>query len=439
MTTETLSKLMIDTEKDNRKLVERAILVGVQEHGTPIEESTEHMDELKELVKTMGVPVIDDIIIKLRKPSSRYLMGNGKAEEIYDLVQRQNADCLIFDCDLSPSQQRNWEKLTKICVIDRQEVILDIFAGRASTREAVLQVELARMQYSMPRLARAWTHLSRQQGGAKGTRGEGEKQIEVDRRLVKKKITQLRKELDVIVKQRNTQRKKRKRNAVPHAAIVGYTNAGKSSLLNVLSGSDVLAENKLFATLDPTTRRITLPNGKDLLLTDTVGFVRKLPHTLVEAFKSTLEEAVLADFIILVLDASNPYMEEHQKTTLSVLEELGAEDIEIITVINKIDLLDNEITKGCLRHKYADGALISTVTGEGCDDLKAILEKFTEEDNSRIELSIPPARHDLIAQIHKAGRAESINYEDDGTAEIVAVIPEASQKPFIPYIKKTAL
>ena len=427
---------MIETEKDNRKLVERAILIGVQEQGVSTEESIEYMEELKDLVKTMGVPVIDDLTIKLRKPSSRYLIGNGKAEEINDIVERQSADCLIFDCDLSPSQQRNWEKLTKICVIDRQEVILDIFAGRASTREAVLQVELARMQYSMPRLTRAWTHLSRQQGGAKGTRGEGEKQIEVDRRLVQKKIAQLRKELDVIVKQRKTQRKKRKRNAIPHAAIVGYTNAGKSSLLNVLSGSDVLVEDKLFATLDPTTRRITLPNGNDMLLTDTVGFVRKLPHTLVEAFKSTLEEAVLADFIILVLDASNPYMEDHRSTTLAVLEELGAKDIEIITVINKIDLLDNEITRGCLRHKYSDGALISTVSGEGCDQLKSILEKLTEEDNSRIELLIPPARHDLISQIHTVGRAESITYSDDGTAEIVAIIAETAQKPFIPYLKK---
>ncbi len=425
---------MIDTEKDNKKLVERAILIGVQEQGVSQEESREYMSELKDLVKTMGVPFIDDMTIKLRKPSSRYLLGSGKAEEINDIVKQQSADCLIFDCELSPSQQRNWESLTKICVIDRQEVILDIFAGRASTREAILQVELARMQYSMPRLTRAWTHLSRQQGGAKGTRGEGEKQIEVDRRLVKKKIIQLRKELEVVVKQRDTQRKQRAKNMIPHAAIVGYTNAGKSSLLNVLSGSNVLVEDKLFATLDPTTRRITLPNGNDMLLTDTVGFVRKLPHTLVEAFKSTLEEAVLADFIILVLDASNPYMEDHRCTTLAVLEELGAKDIEILMVINKIDLLDNEITRGCLRHKYSDGGFLSTVTGEGCDELKKVLETMTEESTDRVELVIPPARHDLISQIHVAGRVISIEYEDDGAATITALIPVSSRKPFLPFI-----
>jgi GTP-binding protein HflX len=425
---------MIDTEKDNKKLVERAILIGVQELGVSTDECDEHMKELKELVKTMGVPVIDDLTIKMRKPSSRFFLGSGKAEEINDLVKRQSADCLIFDCDLSPSQQRNWEKLTKICVIDRQEVILDIFAGRASTREAVLQVELARMQYSLPRLTRAWTHLSRQQGGAKGTRGEGEKQIEVDRRLVQKKITQLRKELEVVVKQRLTQRKKRERNAIPHAAIVGYTNAGKSSLLNVLSGSDVLVEDKLFATLDPTTRRITLPNGNDMLLTDTVGFVRKLPHTLVQAFKSTLEEAVLADFIILVLDASNPYMEDHRCTTLAVLEELGAEDREIVTVINKVDLLENDIIKSCLQAKYTDSGFISTITGEGCDEFKTILEKITEESNERIQLAIPPARHDIIAQIHKAGRVVTIKYEEDGTAAVTAVISKANQSPFLPFL-----
>lgn len=424
---------MIETEKENRKVVERAILIGVQEFAASSEEIEEHMLELAELVETMGVPVIDDLTVRLRKPSSRYLMGSGKAHEITDMAKEKEADCLIFDCELSPSQQRNWEKLTKICVIDRQEVILDIFADRASTREAVLQVQLARMQYSLPRLTRAWTHLSRQQGGAKGTRGEGEKQIEVDKRLVQTKITQLRKELKAVVKQRETQRKQRQKSAIPHAAIVGYTNAGKSSLLNALAGSDVLVEDKLFATLDPTTRRIALPNGREILLTDTVGFVRKLPHSLVEAFKSTLEEAVLADFIILVLDASNTYMEDHRCTTLSVLEELGASDRKIITVLNKIDLLDNEIIRSCLRNKYNDSGFISTITGEGIDQVITILENETIDCRNEIKLAIPASRHDLISQIHKIGRVISMEYADDGTAEITAFIPEQNRKIFKPF------
>lgn len=424
---------MIDTEKENRKLVERAILIGVQEFAASAEEIEEHMLELAELVKTMGVPVIDDLTVRLRKPSSRYLMGSGKAQEITDMAKEKEADCLIFDCELSPSQQRNWEKLTKICVIDRQEVILDIFADRASTRESVLQVELARMQYSLPRLTHAWAHLSRQQGGAKGTRGEGEKQIEVDKRLVQTKITQLRKELKAVVKQRRTQRKQRQKSGIPHIAIVGYTNAGKSSLLNAIAGSDVLVEDKLFATLDPTTRRIALPNGREILLTDTVGFVRKLPHSLVEAFKSTLEEAVLADFIILVLDASNPYMEDHRCTTLSVLDELGAADREVITVLNKVDLLDNDIIKSCLRNKYQDAGFISTITGEGMDQFISIIEEETIECINEIKLAIPASRHDLISQIHKIGRVISMEYADDGTAEITAFIPEQNRKVFKPF------
>ena len=425
---------MIDTEKDNRKMVERALLIGVMDSEISSEECKEHLLELKDLVKTMGVPVAGDMRVKLRSPSSRYLLGSGKAHEIAEKIKSENIDCLIFDCDLSPSQQRNWEKLTKICVIDRQEVILDIFAARASTREAVLQVELARMRYSLPRLTRAWTHLSRQQGGAKGTRGEGEKQIEVDRRLVQAKITKLRKELDVVVKQRKIQRKQRERSSLLHAAIVGYTNAGKSSLLNCLSGSNILVEDKLFATLDPTTRRVRLQNGREILLTDTVGFVRKLPHTLVDAFKSTLEEAVLADFIIMVLDASNPYMEDHRCTTLAVLEELGAVDCEIITVLNKIDLLDNEIMKATLENKYENAAFISTLTGEGMNSLMKILEKKSEESGTELKLSIPPSRHDLISRLHTCGRIITMKYNDDGIGEITAFIPVEYRNEFKGFI-----
>lgn len=405
---------MIETEKDNRKLVERAILIGMCDHETSEHEAREHLEELAELVKNIDVPIIGEELVKLKLASSRYLIGSGKAEEIAERVKAENADCLVFDCDLSPSQQRNWERLTKVCVIDRQEVILDIFAGRASTREAVLQVQLARLQYSLPRLTRAWTHLSRQQGGAKGTRGEGEKQIEADRRMVQLRITSLRKELEVVKQQRSTQRKSRDRQNLPHAAIVGYTNAGKSSLLNCISGSDVLTEDKLFATLDPTTRGITLPNNIPLLLTDTVGFVRKLPHSLVESFKSTLEEAVLADFLVLVLDISSPHLDEHWETTMSVLKELGAEDKRIIVVFNKVDLQHDPLVYARVNSLFPHKIMVSTVTGQGIEELKSEFIRYIDRQTQVLKLRIPSARYDLIALAHDKGQVLESEYDDNG-------------------------
>ena len=421
---------MIETEKDNRKLVERALLIGVQDVGVSPEEIHEHILELRELVSTMGVPVIGDITLSLRNPTPKYYLGSGKAREIADFAKEKDADCLIFDCSLAPSQQRNWERLTGICVIDREEVILDIFAARATTREAIIQIELARMQYSLPRLTRAWTHLSRQRGGAKGTRGEGEQQIEVDRRLVQKKISTLKKELSLIVKQRHTQRKKRERNAVPHVAIVGYTNAGKSTLLNILSGADVLVENKLFATLDPTTRKVDLPGGYEILVTDTVGFVRKLPHNLVEAFKSTLEEAVLADFIILVLDVSNSYMEDHWKTTLEVLDELGAKDKEIITVFNKTDIIDDPVLIARLRAANPEAIFLSAKSGKGINELQKQIDEKISKSSEICKLSIPPERHDLISRLYQSGKVFSLDYQDNGCAQIVAAISAKDRKTF---------
>jgi GTP-binding protein HflX len=421
---------MIETEKDNRKLVERAVLVAVQEPHIPPEVVREHLYELNELVNTMGVPVIGDITVSLKMPQPKFYIGSGKAEEINQKLKELEADCLIFDCELAPSQQRNWEKLTKICVIDRQEVILDIFAARASTREASLQVELARMQYSLPRLTRAWTHLSRQQGGAKGTRGEGEKQIEVDRRLVQKRISKLKKELKEVEKKRITQRKKRAVSTVHHAAIVGYTNAGKSTLMRALSGADVLVEDKLFATLDPTTRRVKMPSGREILLTDTVGFVRKLPHSLVEAFKSTLEEAVLADFIILVLDVSSRYLEDHRKVTIEVLQELGAEDKEVITVYNKADLLDDPVLKARLEASTPGALFVSAGTGAGIDLLRKRIDEKISMSSVTTHLLVPPDRFDIISKLHRLGTVLSLKYNDTGEAQIVASVEPKDLKQF---------
>ena len=282
-------------------MVERALLIGVYFDKSEEGEAESLLEELGELVRTLGIGIVDSLLVKVRGRHAGTLMGKGKMAEIVEHAKDFNCDCVIFDNELTPSQQRNWEAEVDVLVIDRHEVILDIFSMRAQTKEARLQVQLARMEYSLPRLARMWGHLDRQgggsgggKGGAAAARGEGEKQIEVDRRLARKSIDKVKEELAQVRKQRDTQRKERTRVPVPHAAIVGYTNAGKSSLLNRLSDSEVLAEDKLFATLDTTTRRITLPDAQPLLLTDTVGFVRRLPHGLVESFKATLEEAIIA-------------------------------------------------------------------------------------------------------------------------------------------------
>ena len=425
---------MIDTEKDNRKVVERAVLVGIQEQGMQNSEIQEHLDELEELVENLNIGVVDKIVVPLKKVMPHYYIGSGKAEEIVERVREIEGDCIIFDSELSPSQQRNWEKLSKLCVIDRQEVILDIFASRASTREAMLQVQLARMQYSLPRLTRAWTHLSRQRGGAKGTRGEGEQQIEVDRRLVQKRISSLTRELKEVTQQRETQRKSRKRNNLPTAAIVGYTNAGKSSLLNHLADADILAEDKLFATLDPTTRKVTLPNNQDLLLTDTVGFVRKLPHTLVASFKSTLEEAVLADFLILVLDISNPHVEDHWETTLSVLKELGADDKDILVAFNKIDLQKDPVFTARARGLFPDGVFISASTGEGVGDLLMKMIKFTKITSKTLKLQIPPQHHHLIALAHAKGKVLESEYDEQGNNLLTLTINCMYEKKFLDFV-----
>ncbi|MEO8353926.1 MAG: GTPase HflX, partial [Chthoniobacteraceae bacterium] len=329
---------------------ERALLVGTYVESGAREECESLLAELEELVRTLGVPIGESIVVHHREPHPRYLVGSGKAEEITALAKARGFDLIVFDHELTPSQQRNWEKLAGRPVIDRQEVILDIFAQRAQTREARLQVELARLEYSLPRLTRAWGHLARQGGGI-GARGEGESQLEQDKRRLRGQIDRLRREISSVRASRATQRKDRQRTPVPNAAIVGYTNAGKSSLLRALTQADVLIEDKLFATLDTTTRRIDLPNKQPLLLTDTVGFVRQLPHRLVEAFNATLEESVLADFLIHVLDASQPAVMSFYETTRRVLNELGAVEKPALVVFNKIDLVpDPAILSGLNRH-----------------------------------------------------------------------------------------
>src|SRR5437773_3365171 len=329
---------MIETRPQRTR--ERALLVGLEKQGVSKWDLHDSLDELRELANSAGAEVVDTVTQKLPKPTAPYFIGRGKAESIKESFQDQEVTSVIFDNELSPAQGRNLETLFSRKVLDRTQLILDIFAQRARSREGRLQIELAQLQYLLPRLTRMWTHLSRQSGGI-GTRGPGETQLEVDRRRVQERIARLERELEGVRRVRNVQRQGRKRHQWPVAAVVGYTNAGKSTLLNLLTGADVLAVDKLFATLDPTTRSFTLPNKQRVLLTDTVGFLRKLPHTLIESFKATLEEVSEADLLIHVVDMSHPRVDEQMEAVDGVIKELDAFGKQTLIVFNKIDLLEN--------------------------------------------------------------------------------------------------
>jgi GTP-binding protein HflX len=414
------------------KVTTRALLVGVQTPDMKAGEGAELLGELRELVENLGLAITRTTLVTLRdRQQPKFLVGSGKAAELMKLAKEDGADLIVIDEELSPAQQRNWEEESGLAVIDRQEVILEIFADRAQTREAVLQVALARMEYSLPRLTRAWTHLSRQRGkGALG--GEGETQLEQDRRIVRDRITRLKSEIASVMSQRATQRRKRMRKPVPGAAIVGYTNAGKSSLLNQLTGADVLAVDKLFATLDPTTRQLTLPDGRTLLVTDTVGFIRRLPHRLVEAFKATLEEVVVSDFLIHVLDVTNPNVAQHHATTLAVLGELGAAGKPTITVFNKIDAAEPQAL-ALMRAQHPDAYFISVHTREGLERLLARCVELAVDDQESVELLIPHHRYDVVAKLHQAGQVHKQESIDDGV-RISGRFPPKQRALFGPFI-----
>ena len=427
---------MIDIAAANNE-VHRAFLIGIAQGNESDAEIMDQLDELAELVRNVDLIPLEPEIVRLRSSHARYMMGSGKAEEIAHLIRECEADCVVFDTSLTPSQQRNWERLVQLPVADREEIILDIFARRAHTHEAVLQVSLARAEYSLPRLARAWSHFSRQRGGGTTNRGQGEAQIETDRRLLKRKIQQLTEELESVRKQRTTGRKARQRRPVPQGAIVGYTNVGKSSLLQTLTGADIFVKDQLFATLDPTARKVELGNHTELVLVDTVGFVRKLPHSLVEAFKSTLEEAVLADFLLLLLDISSPQLEDEWETTLDVLKEIGADEKKIQIVFNKTDLIDPEkdaLLLARLKGLFPQALYISTKTGSGLPQLKERLSILAGTEQQVLELRIPPERSDLVALAHAAGKVYECVYEDDGRAHIIFSIDMKMRHRFKEFI-----
>jgi GTP-binding protein HflX len=414
--------------REKPDLVERAMLVGFCFDKSEEPETQKLLIELEELVDTLEIGVVGMELVRIRDKNNRFICGTGKADELVELARARDCDCIVIDNELSPMQQRNWESLADLTIIDREEVILDIFAKRARTKEARLQVDLARMQYALPRMARMWGHLDREGGGGSGggggaARGMGEQQIEIDRRLARKRISSLKSQLEDVRKQRATQRKERQKADTATAAIVGYTNAGKSTLLNKISGADVMEADMLFATLDPTTRRIELEDGQTLLLSDTVGFVRNLPHRLVESFKATLEEAILADFLIHVLDATSDEVFAHYETTRKVLGELGADEKRSLVVLNKIDRVEDEGLLADLRARFPDALEASAVTGEGLVEVVAKFAEFLSDRVVRLNFRIPQARGDISGLIYREGKVISTDYEGNDVL-LTAVVPK---------------
>ncbi len=394
---------------------ERAYLVGVRDGEVRAPEAESLLRELAGLASTLGLETVGSMLVGLRIRTAATLLGSGKVEEIIAAARAVGADSIIFDKTISPVQQRNWETLSGLRVYDRAELIIDIFGSRAHTREAVLQVELARLRYSLPRLAHSYGELHRQRGGSFGTKGAGEQKIELDRRHIAKKITDIEDELEVVRKSRATQRKKRERLSLKRAAIVGYTNSGKSSLLNAIaSTADVLAEDKLFATLDPTTRRLDTGSGA-VLVTDTVGFVRNLPHGLVEAFKATLEEAADADLLVHVVDVADPECDIQYGTTLKVLSEIGADISRSLLVYNKIDKLADRGPLEAFSVAH-DGALfVSARTGEGLPELVKAIESRLTADEDELTLRVPPADYAIVSLLYREGSILSEDHDGEAT------------------------
>ncbi len=411
---------------------ERAFLVGIQTDAVSKDEAETLLVELASLASSLGLEVAGSLLARVRERSAATLLGSGKVEEIVAAAKAESADSIVFDHALSPTQQRNWEEASGLTVYDRSELIIRIFASRARTKEAALQVELAQLEYALPRLAHSYAELGRQRGGRYGTKGSGEQKIELDRREILRRVHDIKDELEVMRRRRETQRKKRERAAIPTAAIVGYTNAGKSSLLNALTAADVLAEDKLFATLDPTTRRIALRQGGSLLLTDTVGFVRNLPHHLVEAFKATLEAAAWADLLVVVADASDPEVERHMATTGKVLAEVGAGAAPRIVALNKIDLVPDPSVAASFHAHWPEALLISIKTGEGLDALRDAIATGLSAGSPEMELFIPDADYAQVALLRREASILGESRDDEGTILRVRV-PERLRSRFEAY------
>lgn len=412
-----------------------ALLVGIYSRTDQRDICLEHLDELENLTDTFGTPTILKLACPVRKLEAATLLPSGKIEEIREEIGRTNANLVIFDEEITPAQQRNLEKIFKTAVMDRTELILEIFAQRAQTKEAKLQIELARTKYQFPRLKRMWSHFSRQRASGGFLKGEGEKQLEIDRRLLKKKLEKLKNELREVQQYRETQRSARRRAGIPTFAIIGYTNAGKSTLLNALTHANVLVEDKLFATLDPTTRKFLLPNNQEVLLTDTVGFIRKLPHTLVAAFRSTLETALHDDVLLHLVDVSHPLAEEHAETTYQLLKELNIDQegkSAVITVLNKADACSQSGMIERMRLRYPKTVIISALQRTGFEDLTDLMMEQIASLRQVVKLKVPQSEYAIVAAIRREGRVIYEEYEEN-VVLIKAEIPLNLAHKLEPY------
>ena len=423
-------KGLVDTVNQD---TERVFMVGVQlkaDNAWCVEES---MDELSELVTTAGAIVVGRGSQRLDKFNAATFIGPGKAKEFSVECKESNVDTVVFDEELNPAQGRNLEKIFECKILDRTALILDIFSQRAQTREGKLQVELAQLNHLLPRLTRFWTHLSRQKGGIGMRGGDGESQLEVDRRKVRERIGKIQRDLDLVMRNRDVQRTGRKRNQWPLGSMVGYTNAGKSTLFNAITGASTLSEDKLFATLDPTTRRLKLPTNQNVLLSDTVGFIRKLPHDLIDAFKATLEEVIEADLLLHIVDVSSPYAEEQIEAVNLVLKDLGVEEKRTLMIFNKVDRISSSGLSKRFTDQYSNSIAVSAKTGEGFDELMVELGKQLRPIRQMVGISIPHSKSDIIARLHEVGQVLERNYDGD-EAMFKALIPPNYLDYFEPYL-----
>ena len=416
--------------QENGERPERAVLVGVRWGNTSEEEFEESLDELRSLASTAGAEVAETVRQARSRPDSAILLGRGKLDELKAVVESTTADMAIFDQELSPSQQRNLESSLGVKVLDRTALILDIFAIHARSKEGKAQVELAQLRYSLTRLIGKGVELSRLGGGI-GTRGPGETRLEVDRRRINARIKTLDRELRDLSRIRKLKRKRRERWSTPTFALVGYTNAGKSSLLNALTGASVRVEDQLFSTLDPVTRRLELPGNRRAVITDTVGFIKRLPHQLVESFKSTLEETAEADLLVHVIDSASPGLPERISAVEKVLEEIGAGDIPAIKVLNKADLLGERERKDLLR-TVSEAILVSTVSGEGLPQLRARMAASLQPSRM-FKMLLPFEKGEMLAALYRSGRI--LEMEEGERGYLVTVeLPESMAHRYSPYV-----
>jgi len=424
-------------EREEVKLVElrkvhleRVLLVGVA-LGIHVSEADASLAELRALAETAGAQVLDELVQRRDRPDAATFVGKGKAMEVRDLARDLGADTVVIDEELAPGQLRRLEELVGIKVIDRTALILDIFAQHAHSREGKAQVELAQLNYLLPRL-RGWGESLTRLGGGIGTRGPGETKMEVDRRRIKRRIAKLHRDLTGLRQTRQVKRQERTRRGVPAVALAGYTNAGKSTLLNRLTSADVLVEDKLFSTLDPTTRRLTLPGGRAVTLSDTVGFVRKLPHDLIEAFKSTLEEVALADLVLHVVDGSHPHPQAQAEAVRRVLDEIGASRVPELLCVNKVDVCD-AVTLAGLHKAFPGGVFVSATRGRGMEDLLAAMDAKLPRPPARLHFLLPFNRGDLLDRVYRDGEVESVEHTDRGVC-VTARVPESLAGALEPFI-----